>query len=60
MPHERVLPSVISEGIRSPAMNLRDGSFVNELEVEVEEVEKHQWKKPELPSGTKTKVILSN
>lgn len=57
MPHERVLPSVISEGIRSPAMNLRDGSFVNELEVEVE---KHQWKKPELPSGTKTKVILSN
>lgn len=59
MPHERVLPSVISEGIRSPAMNLRDGSFVNELEVEVE-VEKHQWKKPELPSGTKTKVILSN
>lgn len=41
-------------------MNLRDGSFVNELEVEVEEVEKHQWKKPELPSGTKTKVILSN
>lgn len=59
MPHERVLPSVISEGIRSPAMNLRDGSFVNELEVELE-VEKHQWKKPELPSGTKTKVILSN
>lgn len=59
MPHERVLPSVISEGIRSPAMNLRDGSFVDELEVELE-VEKHQWKKPELPSGTKTKVILSN
>ena len=58
-------------------MNPRDGSFVNELELEVkveveveevkveevkvEEVEvKHQWKKPELSSGTKMKVILSN
>ena len=41
-------------------MNLRDGSFANELEVVEVEVEKHQWKKPELPSGTKAKVILSN
>ena len=60
-------------------MNPRDGSFVNELELEVKveevkvevevkvelevkvEVEvKHQWKKPELSSGTKMKVILSN